>query len=78
VRVSIANGVSHVIWSARRPVIAIDAGALSLVDGKLISESKRQASTFTLFQSHGKPRLFVEAMGRDGDQYYAELLQDKP
>lgn len=76
--VSIAPGGSYVAWSDRGPTPAADAGRLLVIDGKLISDTQRLLSSFTVVQSHGKPTLIVEVTGKDGDHSYVPLARDTP
>lgn len=78
VRVSIAPGGSYVAWSDRGPTPAVDAGRLLVIDGKLISDTQRLISTFTVLQSHDNPTLVVEVTGKDGNQSYVPLVRDAP
>ena len=76
--VSIAPGGSYVAWSDPGPTLAAEAGRLLVVDGKLISNTQRFISTFTVVQSHGKPTLVVEVTGKDGDHSYVPLVRNTP
>lgn len=78
VRMSIAPGGRYVAWSDRASTLTVDAGRLSLINGKLISDTKGLTSMFTLYQPHGKPVLVVDVIGKDGEPYYLELVPDKP
>ena len=78
VRVSIAPAGSYVAWSDRSPTVAADAGRLLVIDGKLIPETQKLISVFTLVQSHGSPILVVETTGKDGNPYYVPLVRDAP
>lgn len=53
-------------WSDGSPAVTADAGRLRVVDGKLIADTQRLISAFTIVQSHGKPMLVVEVSGKDG------------
>jgi hypothetical protein len=77
-RVSIASAGSYVAWSDRGQSLATDAGKLIVIDGKLVSDTQRLISTFTVVQSHGKPVLVVELIGKEGDHSYVRLVRDVP
>ncbi|MDQ6735468.1 MAG: hypothetical protein M3Z35_15350 [Nitrospirota bacterium] len=68
-RIGIASGGRYVFWSDGLDAVAVDAGGLSLMNGKLISETENLTSRFTLYQSHGKPILGVDVIGSNGDHY---------
>ena len=77
-RVNIASGGSYVAWSDRGRSLAADAGKLILIDGKLVSDTQRLISTFTVVQSYGKPVLVVELIGKEGKHSYVQLVRDAP
>jgi len=76
VRVSIAPAGSYVAWKDQGQTSAEDAGRLLVIDGKLISDTQRLISNFTVVQSHGNRILVVEVPGKDGDHSYVPLVRD--
>ena len=78
VRVTIGSAGSYVAWSDRGESLAADAGKLIVIDGKLVSDTQRLISAFTVVQSHGKPVLVVELIGKEGDHSYEQLVRDVP
>jgi hypothetical protein len=76
--VNIAPGGSYVAWSDRHPPLAMDAGRLLVTDGRLISDTQKLISTFTVVQSHGNPILVVEVAGKDGVHSYVPLVRVTP
>jgi hypothetical protein len=78
VRVSIAPGGSYVAWKGQGRTVAADAGRLLVIDGKLLSDTQRLISNFTVVQSHGNPILVVEVTGKDSDHSYVPLVRDAP
>jgi len=78
VRVSIAPGGRYVAWKDQGRTVAADAGRLLVIDGKLISDTRRLISNFTVVQFHGSPILVVEVTGKDGDHSYVPLVRDAP
>lgn len=76
--VNIEPGGSYVAWRDRGSALAADAGRLVAIDGKLLSDSQRLLSSFSVAQCHGNPILVVEVIGKDNDRYYVPLVRAAP
>ena len=43
-----------------------------------MSDTQKLISAFTVVESHGKPVLVVELIGKEGDHSYVQLVRDVP
>ena len=55
----------------------LGAGRLQLLDGRLLTEGEERALTFTLAEQGGVRVLLVNAIGKNGKAYHAELNRAK-